>query len=102
HSTFVPEKQAHLAMERIDRTSAINIQKSFDPGTNTLLNFSNFWGIRGRPFSDLASQVIRPRVRQNEIAIRQASHQTAGAEPRGAVIGKIRFADYKQSRDIAH
>src|SRR6266511_151071 len=37
HPAFVPEKQAKLAMERIDRTSAIYGEEFFDPDVHVFL-----------------------------------------------------------------
>src|SRR5437867_6943306 len=34
HSAFLPEKQAKLPMERIDRTSAVDVEEFLDSGTN--------------------------------------------------------------------
>src|SRR5207248_8085708 len=35
HSAFVPEKQAKLPMERIDRTSAVDVEEFLDSGTRS-------------------------------------------------------------------
>ena len=51
---------------------------------------------------DLAGEISRQRVGQHEIAVSQALHERARAQPVRAVIGEIRFPDDVQSRDVAH
>ena len=102
HPAFGPEKETKLAMERIDRTAAIDLKEFLDPGTNIRLRSSEFGRIRRWPFSHLRGEIIRQRVRQNKITVCQTLHESAGSEPVRAVIGKIRFADYKEPGHIAH
>ena len=55
-----------------------------------------------RPFAHLSGEIIRQGVGQNKIAVGQTLHERARAEPIRAVIGKVRFADDEQARDVAH
>ena len=47
-------------------------------------------------------QIVADRVGKDEVAVGQSLHQRARAEPVGAVIGEIGFADREQSGDRAH
>ena len=49
-----------------------------------------------------ARQVVADRVRDDEVAVGQPLHQRAGAQPVGAVIGEVRFAQHVQARQVAH
>ena len=89
-------------MERIERTRAIYVQEFFDPGADIFLRVPELRSIRRRSFSHLASEIVRQRVGQNEITVSQALHKRAGSESVRAVIGKIGFADHKQTGQIAH
>ena len=53
-------------------------------------------------FSDLAGEIVRQSVGEDEIAVGQSLHERAGAEAIGAVIGEIRFADDVQAGNVAH
>src|SRR2546430_3019179 len=71
HSAFVPEKQAKLPMERIDRTSALDVEQFLDSGTNIFFTFPELLRIWRRPLSHLPREIIRQRVGQNKISISQ-------------------------------
>src|SRR5947208_14835029 len=77
HSAFVPEKQAKLPMERIDRTSALDVEQFLDSGTNIFFTFSALRRIWRRPLSHLPREIIRQRVGKNKISISQAMHKDA-------------------------
>src|SRR5205814_4131858 len=47
-------------------------------------------------------EVMADGVRQNEIAIGEALHEGARAKAIGAMIGKVRFAEDKEPRHVAH
>ena len=44
-------------------------------------------------------EVVADRGRQHEVAVGQALHQRAGAEPVGAVVGEVGLADHEQAGD---
>ena len=46
-----------------------------------------------------AGQVVVDRVRQHEVAVGQALHQRARAEPVGAVVGEVGLAGHEQPGD---
>ena len=50
----------------------------------------------------IRGDVIRNRIRKNEVAVGEPLHQRAGAEAVGAVIGKIRFAGNEQPGNRGH
>ena len=102
HSTLVPKKNAELAVKRIERTCSIDGEESLDPRTHFVFGVFKFRKIGRRSFSHLAGEIIRQRIRQNKITVSQALHKCTGPEPVRAVIRKIRFADHKQTRHIAH
>src|SRR6266496_4690701 len=102
HPAFVPEKQTKLAMERIERTCPVDLEEFLNPGTNVFFRALELGRIRRWPFSHLASEIIRQCAGQNEIKIGQSLHESAGPEPVRAMIGKIRFTDYKQTGHVAH
>ena len=89
-------------MKRIDRAPAIDREQLFRPRADFAFRFAKFGMIRRWPLADLGRQINRQRVRQNKVAIGQALHERARAEAIRAVIGKIRFTDHMQTRDIAH
>src|SRR5439155_19391407 len=47
-------------------------------------------------------EVMADGVRQNEVAIGEALHEGAGAKAIRAVIRKIRLAEHKEARHVAH
>ena len=98
HAAFIPEQEAKLAMKRIDRALAIDVEHSLGARPHVVLSLHEFRMIGRRPFADLTGEIIRQRVGQHEIAVGQSLHERAGAETIRAVIGKIRFADHMQSR----
>ena len=56
------------------------------------------WSVVDAARSGVVGQVVADRVRQDEVAVGQALHQRAGAEPVGAVVGEVRLADHEQAR----
>ena len=56
--------------------------------------------VAGRPVERRRGQVVADRVGQDEVAVGQALHQRAGAEPVGAVVGEVGLADHEQARDV--
>ena len=102
HSAFVPKEQPELAMERIDRALAVDIEHPPGAFAHFVFRLGEF-GVIGRgPFADLASEIVRQGVGEHEIAVGQTLHERAGAEAIGAVIGEIRFADDMQAGNVAH
>src|SRR6266550_6519727 len=58
HSAFVPENQTQFAMERVNGTSAVDVEELLYPCAHTFLYCLKLWTIWRRPFSHLAGQVI--------------------------------------------
>ena len=60
-------------------------------------------GVRGVHRGEfVGGEVVADGVREDEVAVGQALHQRAGAEPVGAVVGEVGLADHEQARDGAH
>ncbi len=89
-------------MKGIDRAFSIDREQLLGSRLHVVFCFPKFRMVRRRPFADLAGEISRQRVGQHEIAVSQALHEGARAEPICAVIGEIRFTDDVQSRDVAH
>ena len=49
-----------------------------------------------------AREVVADRVRDDEVAVRQALHERAGAEAVRAVVGEVGFAEHVQAGEVAH
>ena len=52
--------------------------------------------------SEQRREVLTDRVRQHEVAVREALHQRRRAEPVGTVIGEVRLAEHEQPGHVAH
>ena len=89
-------------MERIDRTLAVYVQHLLRPCAHFRLGFLELGVIDGRAFANLRGEINWQRIGQNKITVRQSLHERARAKPIRAVIGKVRFADDVQARDVAH
>ena len=84
-------------MERIDGAFAINRQQPLGCINDALLGFLDD-GMIDRNLVELRlRQVVSNRVRNDEVAVRQALHQCAGPQAIRPVVGKVRLAQREQA-----
>ena len=98
HSAFVPDQLSQFAMERSDRSFAFGFEELFRAFRDSGFRLANRRMIGADFFEFGCGQIIANGVGKNEVTIGQSLHQRAGAEPVGAVIGEIGFADRIETR----
>ncbi len=102
HPDVVPQDGAERAVNRVDRLAALDRQQRVDALLNRVRRGLERVVI-GRDLGQRrARQVVADRVGDDEVAVRQPLHQRAGAQPVGAVVGEVRFAEDVQPRHRAH
>src|ERR1043166_5253220 len=102
HAALVPEQFAQFPMQRGDRAFALD-GKQFRLRCFELILRSLELRVGGRKFGRLGrGQIMADGARQDEIAVGQALHQSAGAEAVGAVVREIGLAQDKEARQGAH
>ena len=89
-------------MNRVERAVPIYLEQIVDLSAHIALRFFELSVVGRRTLAHLRGEIVGKGVGQNKITVGQALHECAGAEPVRAVIGKIRFADHKQSGHVAH
>ena len=102
HAAFVPHQFSEFAMKRSDCSLALGFQELFRAFGDSRFGFANRRMIGADLLQLGCGQVIADRVGKNEVTIRQSLHQGAGAEPVGAVIGEVGFADRIEPGNRGH
>src|SRR3954469_2366391 len=78
HAALVPKQDPQLAVKRIKRATAVYRKQPVDPTADFILGPDKLRRIGRGPLPGLTSQIVRQRIWQNEIPIRQSLHQRAG------------------------
>ena len=101
HADVVPHDAAELPVELADGSLAFDPQHPVDPVLRVDRGLVE-GVVVGRHLRQLRTrEVVGDGVGRDEIAVRQALHQRAGAETVRAVIGEVRLAQHEQARNRA-
>ncbi len=99
HAALVPEQFAEFAVEGVRGAVAVDREDQVEPVLDLGLHLAQHRVLGGHGGQRVARQVVVDGGRQHEVAVGQALHQGAGAEPVGAVVGEVGLADREQARD---
>ena len=102
HPHVVPQQLAEAPVELTRRFRPLDGEERVDPRLYGRLRFLECVVIGRNRGKRGAGDVVRERVRDHEVAVAETLHQRARAEPVGAMVGEVRFAEDVQSRQVAH
>ncbi len=98
HPALVPEQFAELAVEGVGRAVAVHREDEVQPVRDLGLDRGDLLVVGRDGGQRFPGQVVVEHRRQHEVAVREALHQRARAEPVGAVVGEVGLADREQAR----
>ena len=102
HAAVLPHDLAQLAMERVHGPLAVDGQQLLDPPVDGRFRLLEGGMVGAHLGQRRRGQVVADRVRDDEVAVGQALHERAGAQPVRAVVREVGFPEHVQAGDRAH
>src|SRR5690606_19535375 len=93
HADVVPHHAAQLPVNVPGRPLAVDAEQALDLVLHLFHAGAEGRMVRRQPVGPVVGQEVADGHRQNEVAVGQPLHERAGAEPVGAVVGEVGFAD---------
>ena len=102
HPAVFPHQLAEFLVNRVHGPLALNTDQPGDTLVHVFLHGRERRMRSVNFFQRTGSDVIRHRIRKNEISVRKALHQRAGPKAVRAVVGKIGFPGNKKAGNRRH
>ncbi len=100
HTDVLPHDVAKFLVDGVNRALALDVHQTVNLLLNSLLRLSEFRqvGRETRP-NGLVCEVVLYGVRQYEVSVGEALHESRCAEAVGSVVGEVALADGKEARN---